>query len=215
MLLPLLQASAAQQEQGAPDFAYPRPGSYQLYRIFKPGNFPVLENSRWLPSSLRHYTSGKITVLSFFYSTCRDPQGCPSLWSVFQTIHDNIERSPDLHGRARLVFLSLDPRVDTPETLSLFASAMQRTRAIVPWHFLTTWSDWVLSRVLSSFGQSAARDVDAEGNPALTISHQVKVYLIDKEGWVREIYTSSSILPDVVEADIRTLLMEDEGQPSR
>ncbi|MBS0269648.1 MAG: SCO family protein, partial [Proteobacteria bacterium] len=42
------------------------------------------------------------------------------------------------------------------------------------------------------------------------INHLLKVFLIDKEAWVREIYTTNFLDPNVVIADIGTLLLEEE-----
>ncbi len=201
--------SAVAARQSAADVSiFPAPGSYTLGRIFEAPDAWVLEHSPWLPRSLSHYTSGKVTLLSFFYSTCRDPQGCPVIWSTYETIHEIVKKNPELHGKVRLVFISLDPRTDTPQTLELFSIARKDSHNIAPWHFLTTWSDWFLANILDGFGQAAGRDLDINGNTTTTISHQVKFFLIDKDSWVREIYTSNFITPEVVENDIRTLLME-------
>lgn len=189
---------------------YPRAGSYTLSRIFKAPDKWVLEDSAWWPHRLSHFTNGKVTLLSFFYSICRDPEGCPTIWSVFETIHEVVRKDPELNGKVRLVLISLDPRIDTPEQLQIFALDRSKTQSIAPWHFLTTWSDWFLGSILEGFGQAAGRDLDANGNPVTTISHQVKYYLIDKSSWVREIYSSSFVNPEVVENDIRTLLMEED-----
>jgi hypothetical protein len=35
------------------------------------------------------------------------------------------------------------------------------------------------------------------------------VFLIDRDGWVREIYTSSFLVPQVMVNDVQTLLLED------
>jgi hypothetical protein len=37
----------------------------------------------------------------------------------------------------------------------------------------------------------------------------LKVFLIDRRGWVREIYSTSYLVPQVVINDVKTLLMED------
>jgi len=55
-----------------------------------------------------------------------------------------------------------------------------------------------------------AVEVDAQGAPARTISHMLKVFLIDRRGVVREIYTTAFLLPDVMLNDIRTLVLEEE-----
>jgi len=49
----------------------------------------------------------------------------------------------------------------------------------------------------------------SEGQRAPALSHLLKVFLIDAHGEVREIYTSSFLLPDVLLNDIKTLLMEE------
>lgn len=203
-----LPSAVVAHESAADVSSYPRPGTYKLSRIFKAPDNWVLEESDWLPNRLSRYTSGKVTLLSFFYSTCRDPEGCPTIWSVFETVHAIVRKNPELNGEVRLVLISLDPRVDTPSQLQIFALGRSETRAVAPWHFLTTWSDWFLGSILEGFGQAAGRDLDANGNPVTTISHQVKYYLIDKSSWVREIYSSAFVTPDVVENDIRTLLIE-------
>lgn len=187
---------------------FPQPGTYELARIFRAPDIWVLEHSPWWPRDLSQYTSGKVTLVSFFYSTCRDPAGCPAIWSMFETMHAVVQKKNDLHGKVRLVMISLDPRTDTPHTLEIFSVARRKTQEIAPWHFLTTWSDWYLGSILDGFGQAAARDLDANGNPITTISHQVKFYLLDKSSWVREIYSSAFATPEVIENDIRTLLIE-------
>jgi len=206
--------SAVLAKQGVTVGSFPPAGSYVLQRIFKSPDGLVLEDSDRFAQPLSRYTNGKVTLLTFFYSLCRDPTGCPAIWSTYETLHDVIQKRPELHGKIRLVFVSLDPRLDTPERLQVFSIARRATHAIAPWHFLTTKSERFLGPILDGFGQSAARDLDANGNPVLTISHQVKFYLIDKRSWVREIYSSGFIDPDVVETDMRTLLMEAGDLPS-
>lgn len=203
-----LPSAVVAQESAAVVSPFPRPGSYTLSRIFKAPNDWVLEESKWWPHRLSRYTSGKVTLLSFFYSTCRDPEGCPAIWSMFETVHEIVKEHRELNGKVRLVLVSLDPRLDTPSQLQIFALARSETQTIAPWHFLTTWSDGFLGSLLEGFGQSAGRDLDANGNPVTTISHQVKYFLIDSSSWVREIYSSAFATPEVVESDIRTLLME-------
>jgi cytochrome oxidase Cu insertion factor (SCO1/SenC/PrrC family) len=191
--------------------AYPGVGEYRLGRIFRtPGSW-VVEYNYWLPRRLSGYTEGAITLLSFFYSNCMDPLGCPAIWSTFESVHADVVANAGLHGKVRLVMISLDPAVDTPETLEVFSAQRRETDAIAPWNFLTTWSDRFLAGILAAFSQAAGRDLDRQGNPTSTISHQVKFFLIDGESWVREIYASQYADPEVILADIRTLLAEEAG----
>ena len=208
-----LPSAVVVQRSAADVSKFPSAGSYTLPRIFKAPDTWVLEHSRWRPYGLSHFTSGKVTLLSFFYSTCRDPQGCPVVWSTFESVHADVQNDKELHGKVRLVLISLDPRVDTPEQLEIFSIGRRATQQIAPWHFLTTWSDGYIGQILDDFGQAAGRDVDANGNLQLTISHQVKFYLFDHSSWVREIYSGNFADPEVIENDIRTLLMESGKLP--
>jgi cytochrome oxidase Cu insertion factor (SCO1/SenC/PrrC family) len=45
------------------------------------------------------------------------------------------------------------------------------------------------------------------------LSHVLKVFLIDRSGYVREIYTSTFLHPQTIMGDIKTLLMEG-GNPA-
>jgi hypothetical protein len=60
----------------------------------------------------------------------------------------------------------------------------------------------------------AARAVehDERGRPTRTINHMLKVFLIDRFGVVREIYSAAFLIPEVVLNDIKTLRAEDGVQ---
>jgi protein SCO1 len=198
---------AADGRDVADAFSYPKAGTYKLYRVQRSATGLVIENSFWQPRLLSSYLTGKITLFSFFYGTCRDPLGCPAAWAAFDEVHSQLEKDAQLHGKVRLVFMSLDPTTDTPELLSLYHG---KSTNEVPWKFLTTWSNFFLKPVLQSMGVSVAKQTDENGKPTGVINHMLKVFLIDKDGWVREIYTTSFLDPDMVMTDIRTLAMESQ-----
>ncbi|MBS0232258.1 MAG: SCO family protein [Proteobacteria bacterium] len=204
--LVVTRSSIAVAAESATDSPFPAPGTYKLDRIQPMANGWVLEQSKWRPHRLSTYTTGKITLFSFFYGTCRDPQGCPATWAAFETIQSELEKDKELNGRVRLLFLSLDPSVDTPEMLSFYTS---KSTPEVPWHFLTTWSDWFLHPIMKSLSLTTSRAVDENGKQTGEIYHMVRVYLIDPEGWVREIYATGFFDPDVVVNDIKTLVLEE------
>ncbi|XSG83258.1 MAG: SCO family protein [Methyloligella sp. ZOD6] len=209
----LLHTFPAEAESAAGSL-YPEPGTYELGKIQEVDSGWVLEDSVWWPHRFSSYVSGRITVFSFFYSTCTAVDGCPVAWAAFEEIHEVVKNDPELQGRVRLVFLSLDPKVDTPERLWFFAKSRQDSQEIAPWHFLTTWSESYLKPILDTMGQSPTRQLDDEGRPTSEINHMIKVYLIDEESWVREIYSSAFLDPKVVVNDIKTLLMEEEETAS-
>jgi hypothetical protein len=56
-------------------------------------------------------------------------------------------------------------------------------------------------------GQDIAFETDAAGSRTGVVNHMLKVFLIDPEGWAREIYTTAFLSPDNLINDARTLAM--------
>jgi protein SCO1/2 len=186
---------------------FPAPGTYKLDRIQRVP-FSIVRDGPGLPHLLSAYTTGKITLLTFFYTLCTDPQGCPLAWNAFEAVREKIKADPVLHGKARLVFFSFDPVHDNAEILDLFAESYKVDSAIIPWRFIGSWSNLFLEYTLRSFGQEISAQINASGR-RVVIDHLLKVFLIDREGWVREIYTSAFLDPDVLINDIKTLQLEE------
>jgi protein SCO1/2 len=192
----------------------PPPGSYTLDHIQRVPAGIVLEGTRF-PRALSRYTTGAITLLAFFYSYCADPNGCPLAWDAFEKMREEIIARPELHGRVRLVFMSLDPAHDTPGMLMGFARRYEASALIVPWHFLTTYSNFFLKPVLRDMGEEISVDREASGGGGVVINHLAKVFLIDKQGFVREIYSNQSLDPALILGDIKTLLLEESKANGR
>lgn len=192
------------------------PGSYQLDHIQRVPFAIVLEGNH-VPRVLSRYTTDAITLLSFFYSICTDPKGCPLAWDAFEQVRKAILAHPDDYGRVRLVFLSLDPERDTPSMLKNFAKAYGSGAAVVPWHFLTSYSYLFLNPVLRNMGEDISVDRNASGSEGRILNHLLKVFLIDPEGWVREIYSNQTLDPATILSDIKTLSLEaaDRADPPR
>jgi protein SCO1 len=186
----------------------PAPGTYKLDRIQRVP-FGIVREGTGFPRLLSSYTTGKITLLTFFYSQCTDPQGCPLAWNAFESVRDKIKADPQLHGKVRLVFFSFDPVHDSSETLQFLANSYKADGKIAPWHFIASCCNLFLEYTLQSFGQEISAQTNALGEPRVVINHLLKVFLIDRRGWVREIYTSAFLNPDVLLGDIKTLLLEE------
>jgi cytochrome oxidase Cu insertion factor (SCO1/SenC/PrrC family) len=207
-LLGLFIASTASVgEAKAEGLPLPRPGSYVLNHIQRVPFAIVLEGN-YIPRPLSRYTKNVITLLSFFYTSCRDPQGCPLAWETFETLRLAIKNSRELHGKTRLVFVSLDPRHDKPQMLEMLARSYAIDAAIVPWHFLTTYSTAFLDRLLRDMGTEISIDRDASEGGIIVLNHLLKVFLIDTQGWVREIYSNATLDPEAILGDIETLRIE-------
>jgi protein SCO1/2 len=186
------------------DFVPPAPGSYVLQRIMPaPGGTVLGLDGRSAP--LSRYTRESITLLGFIYTTCSDPEGCPLAYRVFDALQDAIAATPRLHGKVRFVTLSFDPARDTPDAMGRYAGSRAVAKGNgLRWYFLTTRSARELLPLVEGFGQDVR--VTRAGRE---LSHVLKVFLIDRAGDVREIYSSSFLHPQVVLNDIETLLLEE------
>lgn len=190
------------------DFAPPVPGSYQLHRIMQAPDGQVLNvDGRMQP--LARFTGDKLTLLGFIYTSCADPEGCPRAYRVFDNLKAQVLAAPALRGKVRFVTLSFDPEHDTPAVMAQYASNRLKETRGLEWYFLTTRSVADLLPLIDGFGQDVRYGVDkSSGKSVRELSHVLKVFLIDRERNIREIYTSTFLHPQTVLTDIRTLLIE-------
>ena len=63
--------------------------------------------------------------------------------------------------------------------------------------------------MLDDFGQDVSVERDADGTPRRTLHHMLKMFLIDRRGTIREIYTLAYLHPAVIVNDIQTLFLEE------
>jgi protein SCO1 len=188
------------------EFMPPPPGSYKLQKI-QPIADAVLLDSTGLTVRLSALTQGKITLLTFFYTYCVDPLGCPFAHTTLANLRDRVIGERVLAGRVRFVSVSLDPTHDTPAVIANYG----REFAIDPefeWRFLTARRVPELLPVLDDFGQDVSVDMDEHGRATRTLHHMLKMFLIDAHGEVREIYTLAFLQPQVMFNDIKTLALE-------
>lgn len=187
----------------------PRAGSYFLPVIQQtPGGWVLATDGR------RHrfsdFTTGKITLLSFMYTYCADPVGCPLVYRTFNTLRDRALATPGMAPQLRLVSLSFDPTHDTVQAMASYASGVGGPGSDLRWDFLTTASIADLQPILDGLGQSAELQRSASGAPARFYNHLVKVFLVDKQGRVREIYSTAFLQPELMFNDLQTLLIESQ-----
>ena len=182
------------------------PGTYRLPAIQSVEEATLLDE-RALPVRLSAVTQGKITLLTFFYTYCVDPLGCPFAHQTLTLLRDRILREQGLAHAVRFVGISCDPGSDTPDVLARYATRFA-TDSRFEWRFLTARSVSALLPVLDDFGQDVSVDVDDSGRATRALHHMLKVFLIDDRGRVREIYSLAYLQPQVMLNDIRTLYLE-------
>ena len=86
-----------------------------------------------------------------------------------------------------------------------------KAKPATEWRFLTTQDVDHLMPIIDGFGQNVEVVLDAEtGEATMQYQHVLKVFLIDREGYVREIYSALDLSPEVLLNDIYTLAMADQ-----
>ena len=209
LFLPVLAAIsfAAESVRGSDyDYDPPAAGSYSL-PVIKPAADGALLDSNNKSVSLRDLTRGRITVLSFIYTRCAAPKACPYATGVLSQLHDLSLDDKTLAKSMRLVSLSFDPEHDTPQRLATYSENVRGQESGCEWRFATAKSRAELEMILAAYDQA----VDKRTNPADPqgpLYHTLRVFLIDREGRIRNIYSSGTLDPRLVVADVKTLLLE-------
>jgi cytochrome oxidase Cu insertion factor (SCO1/SenC/PrrC family) len=207
-----LPAVAHRDADPAPalDFTPPPPGSYQLPPIQQVPDGDVLDTAGI--HSLAEFTHGRITLLGLVYTRCADPEGCPRATWAFGSVRRLLRADPELQRRVRLVTLSFDPAHDNPRAMAAYGRRMQGAGAGAQWHFLTTASRQALAPILDGLGQDLRVAADSHAVPGTEeFTHSLKVFLIDADGQVREIYSTGYLMPQMIVNDMRTLAGEVTG----
>ena len=188
-------------------YSLPIPGSDQLYNIGKAGDGEVVDG---IGDSVRLHElmDGKITLLSFIYSNCTDTNGCPLATSVFYKIQEKLKMDKKVLSKLKMISLSFDPEYDTPEIMNLYGKDLSYIDA--DWSFLTTDSSRKLDPILSQYDQPVIRKYTENGEYAGVQSHLLRVFLIDDNKLIRNVYNVDFLHPDLLINDIKTLLLSNE-----
>ena len=184
------------------------PGTYQL-QVIQAVRDATLLDERGQVVKLSALTTDKITLLTFFYTYCVEPLGCPFARGTLSMLRDRILADRQLARTVRFVGISCDPTTDTPSVLARYAGDFTADPRF-EWRFLTARTVPALLPVLDDFGQDVSVQLDGQGHATRALHHMLKVFLIDPHGRVREIYTLAFIQPEVMLNDIRTLALEPE-----
>jgi hypothetical protein len=145
--------------------------------------------------------------MSFIYTRCAAVKACPMATGVLRELREQSAEDSTLAKDLRLVSMSFDPGTDTPQRMADYANLMRGEKAGAEWHFLTTQSKAQLQPILDAYGQAVDRKTD-RSDPTGPLNHTLRVFLIDRAGNIRNIYSSGTLDVRLVIADIKTLLLE-------
>lgn len=212
---------------GELNFEVPKAGSYELPALGYAKDAKVLNiDNEYV--TFHNTFNKKYTVLSFMYTQCDDVNGCPLTNVVFNRIVSEMEKTPELAKQMQLVSMSFDPKNDTPAVLKkLSMGGMDHSQheghdmskmdhdmgndnnQTMQWHYLTTNSQQSLMPILNDYNQAIQNKTDENGKELSTFSHILRVYLVDTENKLRNVYSTAFLHPDIIINDIKTLILED------
>jgi cytochrome oxidase Cu insertion factor (SCO1/SenC/PrrC family) len=185
-----------------PSFVPPPPGSYELPAIARVGAF-FLRDADGRRVSTDAVMSGKVAVVSFVYTACPDRLGCPLASAALRELQTRL-RAEGLGREAVLLTISFDTQRDTPAQLTKYARAFDADPAL--WRFMAAPSERVLEELLRSYGQDRTPVHDERGRFTGRYRHVLKVFLVDRAGQIRNVYSTGFLVPQVVINDIKTVL---------
>jgi cytochrome oxidase Cu insertion factor (SCO1/SenC/PrrC family) len=192
------------------DYDAPTPGSYELPIIKVAADGEVLD-ATGRSRSLQDLTRGRITVMSFIYTRCAAAKACPYATGVLMQLHQLSQADPALANGLRLVSLSFDPEHDSPERMGAYSLLARSEKSASEWHFLTTASREKLNPILHAYGQAVDRKSNPS-DPTGPLNHTLRVFLIDPQGRIRNIYSSGTLDLRLVLADVKTLQIENQAK---
>ncbi len=182
-------------------------GSYKLPPLGKAPDGQVLDE-QGQAISLQALYKGKYTLLSFIYSNCKDVNGCPLSSYVFYKLKTEMRKDKVLAENLRLVSFSFDPERDTPEVMRLYAANFNYAGHQGEWRFLTTSSVQMLTPILQAYNQDIQREKSINGEERGDISHILRVFIIDPQLNIRNIYSVGFLHADLIINDLKTLLAD-------
>ena len=188
-------------------FALPEPGSYRLPAIRQAAGGPVLDENGQA-HDLADLVRGQVSVLAFIYTQCAEV--CPTATLRLAQLHDIAAADPAVLARLRIITMSFDPEHDTAAVMGEYAEQWRGDAGAPEWLFLTASDSVSLAPILAAYDQTVGPSPDPNDETG-QLNHVLRVFLIDAEGKVRNIYSLDFLDANLVLGDVRTLLRERAG----
>jgi cytochrome oxidase Cu insertion factor (SCO1/SenC/PrrC family) len=91
--------------------------------------------------------------------------------------------------------------------VAAYSALADRNKSAAEWRFITTASQDKLQPIIDAYGQAVDRKKNPN-DPTGPLNHTLRVFLIDRHGKIRNIYSSGTLDVRLVMADVKTLLAE-------
>jgi protein SCO1 len=165
---------------------------------YEVGNYPIggdftLTNQNGGSSSLKDYR-GKAVLLTFGYTHCADI--CPATLGLLKQVKLGLGKDA---AHMQAVFISVDPKRDTPAQLKRFVGGFDRSFAGL------TGKAGDLDRLIERYMGKFQIHIERPGDEGHDVDHTAFIYLLDPQGKVRYLFTLD-VPRDVIVAGVRTVL---------
>jgi protein SCO1/2 len=138
---------------------------------------------------------GKVVLLYFGYTHC--PDVCPL---TMAHLHVVMGRLGKLADDAKILFVSVDPVRDTPAVLHAYVNAFDKRATGL------TGQPRVIEALVKRYRSAFTREpATADGN--YEVSHSSAIYVFDRQGRARVLFTPASTQDDLVH-DLHLLLAD-------
>ena len=157
--------------------------------------------------------TGKVWVLLFFYTGCRDT--CPLIVPQMGLLHLEYLKDPEFRSEVRLVSITVDPEKDTPKVLAKFAERFSADPEL--WLFLTGDKAAIYRLALETFKvgigeQENPPEVRQKTGEDKEILHSSRLILVDRQARIRGYYSGIDAEAMVrLRRDLKKLLQTKEG----
>jgi protein SCO1/2 len=142
---------------------------------------------------------GDVWIANFIFTSCETV--CPPMTSHMAELQKRVKEE---NLNVRFVSFSVDPEIDTPETLKSYASKYPLT--FDNWDFLTGYSQ----EKIEEFAKNSFKAIVQKPEEEDQVIHQTYFYLIDSDGKVIKDYDGYKDVPyDSIVRDIK-ILQENE-----
>lgn len=136
---------------------------------------------------------GKVVLMFFGFTNC--PDACPTTMITLRSVREKLAGRV---GDIQVIFITVDPERDTPEVMKEYVAHFGS--------FVTglTGTAQEISEVAEQYN-TLFRIVKTEGEADYSVGHTDFIYLIDKEGQTRALYSSKTPVVKLVK-DIPNIL---------
>jgi protein SCO1/2 len=156
----------------------------------------ILRDPTGKPVRLSDY-QGRVVLLAFVFTTC--PGVCPLISKQMQALQQGLKQEGLFGTKANLLSVTVDPETDTAAVLTEYAKSYGADPA--GWRFLRETPEKT-KPVLQAY------DEWTKLLPKGELDHPARVYLIDRKGNIREIYSLAFFNERQALIDMKKLVFE-------